>query len=241
MTKSIKKIIPSVIMSMICIFPLTANAYISSSQLKDDEIYKKVQNGKMTYDEYYNYIIKENNNSNHYNVTLNDVDKDFQTGTLTFNKFCDYLNKNYNSIDTPIGKIYCSFDFMENEYTTMPYDYWLQTKCVSVKDSPYDFTSFSILDVTNSIKVTQVDKEATLQALKNYQYNIASMAIKYFSNKKIWGGYYSGWYQYPTLRVNWETERFNTWKNYDGSSLNNYYNCKLSNFQWDTVSDGYSE
>lgn len=238
----IKRIMALTIISatLITTLPIGASAYTSSSELKDNEMFEKAQEGKITFDEYYDYITDSDNNEDGFDVTLNDINNDFNNKTLTFNKFCDYLNKHYDSIDTPIGKIYCSFDFIENNSSVMPYNYWLQTKGVGMEDSKYGFETFDISYITDNINVSQEDKDTTKQLLQNYQYNVATMAIKYFADKKIWGGYYDGWYKYPALRVDWQSESFDTWKNYDGNVTDGYYGSQLSGFQWDTSSDGYS-
>ena len=54
-----------------------------------------------------------------------------------------------------------------------------------------------------STKISDTDKEKTKELLKNYQQYIGQAFISGCSknNTKVIGGFYSGYYKYPTLKV----------------------------------------
>jgi hypothetical protein len=138
-----------------------------------------------------------------------------------------------------MGTATLSHTIFENSSSTYPYDFWIQTEISGV--SPFD--------IEYSIKFTSEQKQATINNLKALQSSIYNDAVNYFPNKKIQGGYYNGFYEYPYIKVGYDCVRFLTWVNYvctlDTTNpdlfdlLMDYDHSRIGSFRWLTVFDDY--
>lgn len=151
-----------------------------------------------------------------------------------------YLDRNYSTLETPIGTLNFTYYINENEYNISDYDYWVQTKYGNIINSPYNLASFSPTLMESSIKISDSDKEKTKELLKDFQKEIAEVCIKVFPNKKITGEYYDSWYRYPNLKVDLITRKYCSWSNYDlidEDEFPDYENTKVTDFHWDDQED----
>lgn len=188
-------------------------------------------------------VIDSTQTENTNKATVTNKPKAIKVNTL--DDLEEYLDENYSSLKTPIGTLKFSFNTMENDDKMFPCDFWIETDWGDIEDSKYDLDFFNPSDLTDSIKISDDDKEKTKELLKEYQENIAKVSIKHFPKKKIRGGFYSGFYKYQYIRTGYESVQFYSWRNYDVdlSSYKNYmdeYNhSNLSDFQWDNTDDTY--
>lgn len=168
-------------------------------------------------------------------IDFSSVDK--KLNIKTTKSLLNYYNTKMKTLDTPMGKWQFEFDIMDNDSATMPYDFWIQTEWTKSKISPYD--------IEYSLKYTDEQKVETKKLLQDFQMKVAETAMYYFPDKKIQGGYYWGYYRYPTLRVDYQTVRFFSWSNFgfdmekilDSSGL--YHKTKLDVFRWIPKHDDY--
>lgn len=188
-----------------------------------------------------NYLNNSNSNNNQ-----NSSDQIADKSITAPSDLENYLNENYSSLKTPIGTLKFDFTINENDDKMFPYDFEINTDWGDIVDSKYDLDVFDPSDLNDSIKISDNDKENTKELLKEYQKNVAQIAMKYFPNKKIKGGFYSGFYKYQYIRTGYESVHFYSWTNYD-VDLSNYKNymdeynhSTLSNFQWNTEDDDYN-
>ncbi|HOV24760.1 MAG TPA: ankyrin repeat domain-containing protein [Pseudobacteroides sp.] len=156
----------------------------------------------------------------------------FFTNIKTIEDFNKYINIKYNEVDTPMGKWSFEHTIDENDSSIFPYDYRIQT----------DWSGCDPYDIQYSIKFNRTDKNKTIEILKNVQINIANDAFKCFPNKKFEGGYYSGFYKYPYLKVGYESIRFLTWINYNYDLLDasDYESTHVTSFHWFNLFDDYN-
>lgn len=141
-----------------------------------------------------------------------------------------YLEDNYSELNTIIGTARFSFDFIENSFVFLPYDYWIQVN--------YDSNYFDLLKYSN--KYSEEQKREVFKQLRDFQEKLAKDIISRSPDKKLYGGYYKSWYRYPNLKVDLITRRYFSWTNYDTPSSpdNNAYNsAKPSTFRWDSSID----
>lgn len=197
---------------------------------------------------YNNYgVINTNVNNNQENYSYNNQNNNNTIPSIkTASDLQNYLNKNYSSLNTPIGILDFNIIVRENDDNMFPYDFEINTDWGNIEDSKYNLDYFNPSDLNDSIKITDEDKESTKELLKKYQKNISEIAIKSFPDKKIKGGFYSGFYKYKYLRTGYGSVQFYSWKNYDlDLSSYKYYNeqykhSTLSEFNWDTENDNYN-
>jgi hypothetical protein len=168
-------------------------------------------------------------------IDFSSVDKNLNIKTTK--SLLNYYNSKMKTLDTPMGKWQFEYKILDNDRTTMPYDFWIQTEWIKSVSSP--------MEIQTSLKYSVEEKDKTKQLLKEYQLKIAEAAMYYFPDKKIQGGYYWGYYRYPNLRVDYQTVRFLSWQNYnfdiekmlDNNGL--YYTTKLDVFRWNVKHDDY--
>ncbi|MBO5449743.1 MAG: hypothetical protein J5994_10530 [Ruminococcus sp.] len=183
----------------------------------------------------------------------------------------DYLNKNYSKIETPFGTI-TDITFEIDEVTELsrrqvyPYDFYIQTSAnlyiykptVDIPGSASDEVILLPYDMDN-VNVTDQQRADMVAAMKNYQSEIANVAMTAFPNKKIAGGFYnfnsSGWYNTgdETDPDDWHysdgsSTRYFTWINYDGDLYGlsgSYDDSYISQFHWSEAFDdiwyGYND
>lgn len=148
-----------------------------------------------------------------------------------------HLNSKFSNLNTPIGNLKFQFHILKNDISFFPYDFWIQTDYGDIKNSKYDIDFFSPFDLKYSIDISESDKEETKELLRNYQQNVAAEAMKYFPDKKIKGGFYTGFYKYRYIHEGYTSIDFLSWKNYsDGSD---YADTRVTAFQWDDKYDDY--
>lgn len=145
-----------------------------------------------------------------------------------------YLNNNYSKLETPMGNWAFTFTIDENDSSILPYDYWIQTDWDSKTISPHE--------VEYSINYSKEEKDETKRLLRDFQKEVAEIAFQALPNKKIRGGFYTGFYKYPYSKVGYETITFLSWANYNDAlfSKNRYEDSKITEFRWNSASDDYN-
>lgn len=151
------------------------------------------------------------------------------THPFDIDSLMDYFNQNYNSLKTPMGDMNFSFDYQKNDSVTNPYDYWIMTTWSGAQ--PWD--------IIQSIAYTDAQKIETKRLLREFQQNIAEMVFKILPNKKIEGGFYQGYYRYPSLKVGYESVKFLTWVNYNLTLTESYDQTSITTFHWYNTLDDY--
>jgi len=164
-------------------------------------------------------------------VTVVDSNKDTSKSSITTSTdFEDYLNSTYSSINTPMGKIQFKHRVSENKSEVFAYDFYITTEWEGL--SPYD--------IEYSSSYSSSDKDKTKNKLKDIQKSIYNDFIAFFPSKKAMGGYCQSWYEYPTLKVGYNSIRFLSWCNYDDSDdVYAYKTSKISDFKWIPNIDDY--
>ncbi len=144
------------------------------------------------------------------------------------------LKNNYSSLVTPLGTLHFTYTVQEKEDDEFPYDYQIKTTWNSNEFSPFDFVQ--------SKKISVQDKEKTKELLKELQQNVAQTAFSLLPRKKIQGGYYLGYFKYPSLQLNYDFITFLSWLNFnfDLEYANDYKNTEIANFQWFNLFDDYN-
>lgn len=210
-----------------------------SFYLQDDgsKAVNTIIDGKYKVDENGVWIgnVSESNstNSNNFSDEKEDIDvKD--TSDLK-----NYLNEEYSKLKTPLGTLKFDFTIRENDSDMFPYDVLIQTDWGDIDNPKYDdMDFFSPYDLEHSVKISESDKEETKELLKDYQEKVAKVSMKYFPDKKIQGGFYSGYYKYKYLRTGYESIKFLSWTNYN-SDARNYGDSEISGFEWNSKYDDY--
>lgn len=140
----------------------------------------------------------------------------------------NYINKALGTISTPFGDYNAKVTITENTRSYFPQDYEVRTECY-----------FPWYDLKYSIKYTDEQKAEAISILREYQEKVYDIASEYLPGKKISGGYYLGYYNYPNLKVDYESERVFSWQNFtDGIALN-YDEAAITYFHWYNVYDDY--
>ena len=144
----------------------------------------------------------------------------------------NYLNENMGSCTTPMGTYTYEFTIEENSYNYHGYDLWIRTDHTGVNGYPW-------FDLQYSHAISETDKTETLNILKAFQERVYEVASRVFPKAKIMGGFYDGFYRYPSLQVGYETTRALTWTNYNSSILEQYDSTYITSFHWDATLDDY--
>ena len=151
---------------------------------------------------------------------------------MGIDEFVRYLNQTYAKVETPMGTEELSFDYHVNTSSFWGYDYWLQTDWYGV--SPYD--------IQYSILYSDEQKAETIRILSDVQKLVARDAAICLPGKKVEGGYYTGFYEYPTLKVGYGSTTFLSWRNYGDSSpygFGSYEETYPDVFRWAPRTDDY--
>ena len=149
----------------------------------------------------------------------------------------DYLNNEYPIIDTPVGPLKLRYMVSPNDSHFLPYDLKLY---MDHEGSPSFF-----LDTFGSfrkISISDADKQETQEVLQEHARQVYNVMWGSFEGKKIEGSYYRSWYQYPSLRVGFESRHLLSWRNYDWDILGpgtNYDNAEVSSFRFTPDDDDY--
>lgn len=111
------------------------------------------------------------------------------------------------------------------------YDVWIKVNISGMWTDCYEYTYTK--KYTESEKKDFIDKNVKLQCL------IFSYAEKLMPGKKISGGYYDSFYEYPHLRVGLVSNRAFTWVNYSNPN-DDYYEAKYTGkMRWNKKYDDY--
>lgn len=143
----------------------------------------------------------------------------------------EQLNKRFSLVNIGIDTWKLSFEIDVNDRDFLCYDYWIQVE--------YHCNNVDPSDLESSIQYSIEQKQYAINQLKNKQLEIYNYLILKFPDKKMEGGYYTGYYKYPSIHVGYNAIRFLTWKNYDEDIMSNYYETKVGNFRWDNSIDDY--
>ena len=174
-------------------------------------------------------------NYNYYFVEI-EYEEDFDTPSIsTPSDLADYLNDYYGQIKTPLGTYDVSTSIKVNNSSYNLYDWWIM--------SDMNLSATLFYDLEYSISITQQEKEQTLAALRQYQEEIYKIAAENFPDKKLAGGFYSGYYQYPHLQVGYHSIQALSWMNYEPSDyigiLEDYHDSSITSFHWTPDHDDY--
>lgn len=155
-----------------------------------------------------------------------------------------YLKENFSTLETPIGTLKFTFSIDENDDSWFEYDYRIFTSYGTIENDKYNLYSFSPLSLDYSTKISDKDKNETIELLKEHQRKIAKLAMEVFPNKKMEGSYYRGWYKYAYIKMDWKSTDFFSWNNYDRIDedyfgKNAYYNTDITGFKWTSENDDY--
>lgn len=155
-----------------------------------------------------------------------------------------YLEENYSTLKTPIGTLELTYNIRENNSDVFGYDFSIQTNYGKIENDKYNLVVFQPYELEHSIKISDSDKEETIELLKNLQKNVASDVMKAFPNKKIEGGFYKGGYKYEHIRVGYYSTKFLSWKNYEKIDSHDfrtstYNNTEVTGFYWNDDNDDY--
>lgn len=153
----------------------------------------------------------------------------------TVEKMVAYLNKNMNEIKTPMGNISVETTISVNNRSYNLYDWWIRSD---------PGASMVFFNLKYSIDYTAEQKKETIEALRAYQKGVYDAVSKYFPDKKLYGGFYSGFYKYPNLQVGYESTKAFSWMNYTPSEYMSveddaYYSSQITNFHWVSTYDDY--
>lgn len=135
----------------------------------------------------------------------------------------EFLEKTYSTCDTSIGTTPFTFTIYENDYITMPYDYWIQVE--------YNPSFFYDLQYSNKIS-TEVNHQVAGELQANME-RLARDLISRMPNTKFYCNYYYYWYTYPYSRVGFNARQYYSWVNYDPPFIStNYNDAKITGFTW---------
>lgn len=155
------------------------------------------------------------------------------TQVKTPEQLATYLSASYGTVVTPLGTMKIAYHVSMNDRTFFPWDYWIRME--------YEPTSF-FLDMTTKNTVTAEQKAATVKILKDLSENVYKATAQVFPGKKVQGGFYYGWYKYPSIQAGYTSRRALTWQNYDDNLLASgepYSRATLSTFHYEPRWDDY--
>lgn len=170
-------------------------------------------------------------------IVTNEVSDNDTKEYTSIDDLIDKWNYEYRVVDTPFGVIKLSFDYYENTSTMVEEDYRIYT----------GWEGFSPYDVKYSNQYTDEQKDEMKKILKTIQENLAKDVAKYLPDKKVRGGYHTGFYRYPHLQVGYTSTTFLNWVNYKEVSVTSpnfsidhiYQNAKVDRLHWIKYMDDY--
>lgn len=119
----------------------------------------------------------------------------------------------------------------ENGSSFFSYDVWIKVNISGMWTDCYEYTYTK--KYTEDEKREFIDKNVKLQCL------IYSYAEKLMPNKKLSGGYYDSFYEYPYLKVGLVSNRAFTWVNYSNPNKD-YSDAKYTGqMKWNKKYDDY--
>lgn len=173
-----------------------------------------------------------------YNFYIVEISYATEENTPSFSSVDDleqYLNTHYSTIKTSTGIYTVETKIDVNDSSRYLYDWHIQ--------SDMYMAGVHFYNLEYSISISQEDKKETVNTLREYQNEIYKIASKYFPDKKITGGFYSGYYEYPNLHVGYNALRAFSWMNYSPDGFvgigKDYYDTTISSFHWVPLYDTY--
>ena len=85
-------------------------------------------------------------------------------------------------------------------------------------------------DLADSIDFTEQQRRQAMIYLKNFQKEICNYVTNQFPALKVRGGFYHGYYKYPSINAGYNSISFLTWANHDINQV--YNNSFLTPFAW---------
>lgn len=140
----------------------------------------------------------------------------------------DYINQEFGTMSTPLGDYTAKVSITENTSSVFPQDYEVRTECY-----------FPWYDLKYSIKYTDEQKADAISKLRSYQENVYNIVSQYLPGKKLMGGYYLGYYEYPSLKVGYESTKVFYWRNFTDGITVSYSDSYITYFHWYNAFDDY--
>ncbi|ABX42979.1 Ig-like domain-containing protein [Lachnoclostridium phytofermentans] len=150
---------------------------------------------------------------------------------LSPSKIENLLKEKFPSITTPMGTLKLIHTVRINDYDSYPYDIEIKT------DWSGDFSPF--YDPIHSIKYSDIEKQETINQLRQAQIDIYNFFHQYYPDKKVTGGYYWGYYKYRYIQAGYDSVKFMNWTNYNASLFSRYYDSYIIGFNWYAYFDDY--
>ena len=143
------------------------------------------------------------------------------------------LNSQFSQIDIGIDVWQLKIKVSKNNDKFFSEDLWIKTD--------YSTSLFTPHDLKYSIDITNEQKDIAISALKDMQQKIYNYVHSKYQYLKIKGGFYNGFYKYPSLRVGYESIRFCSWTNYgqDICFTGAYDFFGMTDFGWHAETDDY--
>lgn len=147
-----------------------------------------------------------------------------------------YLNKNMGFVETPMGKYFIDTEIQINKDSMYLYDWRIHSDMMS--------SGILFYNLKYSIEYTNEQKAETVEILRDYQQKVYELAAQNFPDKKLAGGFYTGYYKYPNLQVGYTSIQAFTWTNYSPNEIldvlgDGYYSSKITEFHWFSTYDDY--
>jgi len=122
-----------------------------------------------------------------------------------------FLNQNYSSLPSALGDWNPRFQVNGSA----PYELYIRIDWSGPSPLTLD-EAYPDLEIVNYGRViTKEEKIQTKQLLRDFQKQIAGLAEQAFPSTRIRGEFYSGFYRYPNIRVDYNYIKFLSWSNFD--------------------------
>jgi hypothetical protein len=148
----------------------------------------------------------------------------------------NFLEDNYSKIYTPTGVYRPTFEINKNDSKFYGYDYVIEIG--NVYFNAYDLLEGGINNYTEE------EKEITKQILTQFSKEVASCAITALPQYKIMGKFTDSWYEYPYLKVGYDSVEAMVWSNYiDDDGIGSWYEyTEITEFGFDPATiEGYDK
>jgi hypothetical protein len=203
------------------------------------------------------YYSSESEYGNYGFTTLNDIytvtiqKKDSETlyletrnkdNTIIKNKdeLKTYLKQYYSTTQTALGEVKFDITVIENNTNTIPNDYEIWLKPISVYlDAGSIIYGITFYNLNTSNKYSQANVTQTKKELQNFMYELANDIIKKMPSKKLAGRYDESYYKYPNLKLDYVFNGYNEWNNYSTPKgiLTKYDDAAIGKFKWYSSDD----
>lgn len=181
---------------------------------------------------------KNGNNLNDYTIlrfkTIDNPNLDNISNITTAEDLSNYLNTNYSELDTVVGKWEMKFTYSGSPTTKLRLvTSWRGGSPYTLH---YDDDQLESLDYGRAI--TNEEAAIARKQLRDFQQEVAAIAMSIFPNAIIEGGYYEGGFKYPNLQIGYWSIPFLSWKNYYGDAYDT--NNTYRKFHWNPKNDDYN-